>query len=103
MATENVHEAPRGKLSRRAAIVRFLFRYRNSGVFQGLRFDAQHAESDAGEGSPEQFAHEMEAMGPTFVKLGQMLSTRPDLVPPLYAAALERMQEKSASSPSSSA
>ncbi len=99
MATENVHEAPRGKLSRRAAIVRFLFRYRNSGVSQGLRFDAQHAESDAGEGSPEQFAHEMEAMGPTFVKLGQMLSTRPDLVPPPYAAALERMQEKVAPVP----
>src|SRR5690606_40125337 len=39
------------------------------------------------------FRSELEAMGPTFVKLGQMLSTRPDIVPPAYAEALERMQE----------
>ena len=49
--------------------------------------------------SPEKFADELEALGPTFVKLGQMLSTRPDLVPPAYASALERMQEKVAPVP----
>lgn len=32
-------------------------------------------------------------LGPTFVKLGQVLSTRPDLVPPRYEAALATLQD----------
>ena len=37
---------------------------------------------------------DLEAMGPTFVKLGQLLSTRADLVPPVYIDALSRLQDK---------
>jgi predicted unusual protein kinase regulating ubiquinone biosynthesis (AarF/ABC1/UbiB family) len=86
--------AVEGKLPRRAAILRFLFRYRKSGVFNGLSLEPTMLEEVGDDdGSPEQFADELEALGPTFVKLGQMLSTRPDLVPPAYASALERMQE----------
>jgi len=33
-------------------------------------------------------------MGPTFVKLGQLLSTRADLLPPVYLEALSRLQDK---------
>ena len=32
-------------------------------------------------------------MGPTFVKLGQLLSTRSDLLPPVYLSALARLQD----------
>jgi predicted unusual protein kinase regulating ubiquinone biosynthesis (AarF/ABC1/UbiB family) len=32
-------------------------------------------------------------MGPTFVKLGQLLSSRPDLIPPRYVKALTRLQD----------
>ena len=32
--------------------------------------------------------------GPTFVKLGQLLSTRSDLLPPVYLQALRRLQDK---------
>lgn len=42
---------------------------------------------------PEQFARDLEAMGPTFVKLGQVLSGRPDLLPPEYLAALARLHD----------
>ncbi len=41
----------------------------------------------------ERFACDLEAMGPTFVKLGQLLSTRADLLPPVYLAALSRLQD----------
>src|SRR5258708_22660131 len=41
----------------------------------------------------EAFARHLEAMGPTYVKFGQVLSTRPDIVPPEYIAALESLQD----------
>lgn len=46
--------------------------------------------------SPEdarQLVDDLEAMGPTFVKLGQLLSTRADLLPPVYLDALSRLQD----------
>ncbi|MGE5390407.1 MAG: ABC1 kinase family protein [Deltaproteobacteria bacterium] len=33
-------------------------------------------------------------LGPTFVKFGQVLSTRPDLMPPVYIEELEKLQDK---------
>jgi predicted unusual protein kinase regulating ubiquinone biosynthesis (AarF/ABC1/UbiB family) len=39
-------------------------------------------------------ADDLEQLGPTFVKLGQLLSTRPDLLPPPYLTALARLQDK---------
>ena len=44
--------------------------------------------------SPDQLADDLEAMGPTFVKLGQVLSSRPDLLPEPYLAALARLQDR---------
>ncbi len=38
-------------------------------------------------------AADLEAMGPTFVKLGQMMSTRVDLFSPAYIDALSRLQD----------
>ena len=42
---------------------------------------------------PENFAKDLEKLGPTFVKIGQLLSTRADLLPPAYLNALERLQD----------
>jgi predicted unusual protein kinase regulating ubiquinone biosynthesis (AarF/ABC1/UbiB family) len=41
----------------------------------------------------QELAADVEKLGPTFIKLGQLLSTRPDLVPPAYAQALARLQD----------
>jgi len=42
----------------------------------------------------EELAADLERLGPTFVKLGQLLSTRTDLLPPPYIDALSRLQER---------
>lgn len=43
--------------------------------------------------SAEHFRIALEELGPTFVKLGQVLSTRPDLLPPSYINELTRLQD----------
>lgn len=35
----------------------------------------------------------LEALGPTFIKFGQVMSTRPDLIPPAMIAELQKLQE----------
>jgi len=41
----------------------------------------------------EELACDLEKLGPTYIKLGQLLSTRADLIPPSYAKALSRLQD----------
>jgi ubiquinone biosynthesis protein len=50
--------------------------------------------ASAGQALPEQLADDLEAMGPTYVKLGQVLSGRADLLPDAYLKALSRLQDK---------
>ncbi len=46
---------------------------------------------------PEEVVAAFEELGPTFIKLGQLLSTRPDLVSPAYIKALTKLQDRVAS------
>ncbi|MDB6164233.1 MAG: transporter substrate-binding protein [Xanthomonadaceae bacterium] len=83
-------------LPRTAQILQFLLKYRSTGVFTGMDVDAASMDPDAPcnvEGKPEEFVSDLEALGPAFIKIGQALSTRPDMVPPPYLVALERMQD----------
>jgi ubiquinone biosynthesis protein len=53
----------------------------------GIDPDEERTEAEA-------LASELERMGPTFIKLGQLLSTRADLLPQAYLKALGRLQDK---------
>src|SRR5437870_1328946 len=41
-----------------------------------------------------ELAYDLESLGPTFIKLGQLLSTRGDLLPEPYLGALSRLQDQ---------
>lgn len=52
---------------------------------------------------PVQVREALGELGPTFIKLGQILSTRPDLIPAEYAAELEKLQDEAPPFPSAEA
>ena len=59
-------------------------------LFRTLPQSHQYAQ----ESLPVRLRLALENLGPLFVKLGQMLSTRPDLLPESYARELARLQDK---------
>lgn len=85
--------------SRLAAISAFLLKHRASPMFRPRRDQPPGIEPAAASETAEAFSHDLEALGPTFVKIGQMLSTRPDLVPPDYQLALSRLQDDALPAP----
>ena len=56
-------------------------------------FGVDEAVADPASGSPERLASDLEGLGATFVKLGQLMSTRYDLLPAPYTEALQRLQD----------
>src|SRR5688500_2169165 len=79
-------------------IAALLYRYGRSDLVQDITtselLDEKDIKVDKDTATPEQLANDLEAMGPTFVKLGQILSSRPDLLPEAYLKALSRLQDK---------
>lgn len=51
---------------------------------------------------PEEVCAALQELGPTFIKMGQILSTRPDLVSPDYIKALRKLQDQVKADPFSS-
>ena len=86
-------------LQRYREITRLLWKYGRSDLLQQLGVDdavaAEQADTlnKADRGTASQLADDLEAMGPTYVKLGQVLSGRPDLIPQAYIDALARLQD----------
>lgn len=60
----------------------------------GVLQDEKDPVAQPGDATPEQLADDLEAMGPAYVKLGQVLAGRPDLLPPAYLQALARLQDR---------
>ena len=76
-------------------IARLLMKYGRSDLVSQAGLDAclDEPDPDVAEDAVE-LADDLEAMGPTFIKLGQLLSTRSDLISPVYARALSRLQDE---------
>src|SRR5688500_2429274 len=90
-------------LKRYRDMAHLLFKYGRSDLVRSAGLEAALGDDipeQAGEpAAAQELAADLEKMGPTFIKLGQLLSTRPDLIPPVYADALARLQDKVAPFP----
>lgn len=84
-------------LKRYKDIAALLWRYGRSDLAEHMRaedgIDPQDFTSVDPDSSPERLAKDLESMGPTFVKIGQVLAGRPDLMPLAYRTALARLQD----------
>jgi len=54
----------------------------------------QHVEEYVKLDTPQRIRHVLEELGPTFIKLGQILATRVDLFPSQYIAEFEKLQDQ---------
>jgi predicted unusual protein kinase regulating ubiquinone biosynthesis (AarF/ABC1/UbiB family) len=75
-------------LKRYASLTRLMVKYGRGAAVEGNTPAAPEQQAKG-----EELANDLESLGPTFIKLGQLLSSRSDLVPQEYATALERLQD----------
>jgi len=87
------------RLRRYKDVVALFIKYGRGDLVQqssvtSLSADQERALQRNGQPKAEEFADDLEKLGPTFIKLGQLLSTRGDLLPPPYLEALARLQDQ---------
>ena len=82
-------------IRRYGEIVRLLLKYGRSDLLfhAGLTADELPSAQPDAQVAGDSLAHDLEQLGPTFVKVGQLLSTRADLLPPDALRALARLQD----------
>ena len=84
------------RLKRYKDVARLLYKYGRSDLVSRAGLDdalaGEMAPADQA-GKPDELAADLERLGPAFIKLGQLLSTRADLLPPAYLEALGRLQD----------
>ena len=84
-------------LERYQKFLSFMLKYWNSDLLNETASNALEEETartfNDYEQSPEELVEDLKQMGPTYVKLGQLLSTRPDLLPDRYLEALASLQD----------
>jgi predicted unusual protein kinase regulating ubiquinone biosynthesis (AarF/ABC1/UbiB family) len=81
-----------------ADIARLLIRYGHSDLVRKAGFEELPDEEALTAGTPfaelaQRFVSDIEKLGPTYVKIGQLLSTRADLLPQPFLDALARLQD----------
>lgn len=84
-------------LGRYRDIGRLLLKYGRSDLIQQAGIDITLLDDVEPEGAyaeGTELAADLERLGPTFIKLGQLLSTRADLLPAPYLEALSRLQDQ---------
>ncbi len=90
-------------LKRYKEIAALLWKYGRSDLVQHMGLAAEFTppadKAIVEDPKPEQLADDLEAMGPTYIKLGQVLAGRPDLLPDAYLKALARLQDRVKSFP----
>jgi len=86
------------RLKRYKDVTLLLVKYGRSDLVKqaGLEVHLELSEHDLATTAPkaEELAADLERLGPTFIKLGQLLSTRADLLPTPYLEALTRLQDR---------
>jgi len=91
------------RLRRYRDLARLLWKYGRSDLVKTVGLDealvGEVLPTDGAAAEAEQLADDLETMGPTFVKLGQLLSTRADVLPAPYVEALTRLQDRVAPVP----
>jgi ubiquinone biosynthesis protein len=83
-------------VGRYTALARLLARHGRSDLISGAGLEEFTFDEDPPRGDEAKaaaFARDLEELGPTFIKLGQLLSTRFDLLPAAYTTALARLQD----------
>jgi len=82
------------KISRYKNIIKLILKYGAKDFVSGSNNGNDPENKDSSiEKRAEQFTKELESLGPAFIKLGQILSTRPDFIPAPYIEALSRLQD----------
>lgn len=86
------------RLKRYKDLAQLLFKYGRADLVTRAGLDevvtGDPVADDREAASPDGLSRDLEQLGPAFVKLGQLLSTRGDLLPPSYLDALGRLQDK---------
>ncbi len=85
-----------GHWKRYKDIAWLLVKYGRSDLVSGMELEGFEAGTTApgDKASAEELAKDLEKLGPTFIKIGQLLSSRGDLLPSAYLAALARLQDE---------
>ena len=87
------------QLNNYAKFFSFILKYYNSDVVKSTansvlnEIEKTEISEDEYNQKPEELVEDLKKMGPTYVKLGQLLSTRPDLLPENYLQALANLQD----------
>ncbi len=72
-----------------------LYKYGRSDLVKKMDIpESEFKNVDKGSSKAEDLPDDLEKLGPTYVKLGQFLSTRADFLPPQYLKELTRLQDK---------